>query len=281
MDWRRFSTASFLMSGMLLAATIADADAEDVTDPVTGHPGVTYEQILRQAMPGLKVGADKTWDSGAIDHLRDIAGKASGSASLSFGSLDVLRVREAGHRRLLVLTDESSGDGGFSAVLMAFDDEAKVPRLLDKMDVGQDRLTGLGHPFAIAADTDAFLVDNEHDNSNQSYTLTSPLYMRGGRLHVVTTLFTYGERLCGLQETQELRTSAQPDAGRRYWAIATKVIRIVRHPDEDCERDPHAPRAGTSVYTDRYRWNEAKQAFKPVTGAVGRLSDASFKRATN
>jgi hypothetical protein len=277
MVWRRSSTALLVTGGMLLARV---AHAEDVTDAVAGHSGVTYAQLLRQALPELKAGADKTWDSGPIAHLRDIDGKASEADGLTFGSLDVLHVREGGHRRLLLLTDEASGEGGFSALLLAFDDEAQVPRLLDKMDVGQDRLTGMGRVFDIGGGTEAFLVDNEHDNSNQSYTLTTPLYMRGGRLRTVATLFTYGERLCGVQETQELRVSARQEPGRRYRSIAVKVIRVVKHPEEDCEPGPHAPKAGTRVYSDLYRWDEGKQAFRPVTRAVERLSDASFKRAT-
>lgn len=269
--------------GLALAAWCAlglAARAEDVTDPAPGHPGVTYQQLLRQAMPKLAKGDGDTWNAGAIPGLRDASGKAETLSDLSFDSLDVQTAQEGGHRRLLVLTDGNQSDEGFAAVLMVFDDEPATPKLLDKMDVGQDQMVILGDPFPIAAGSDAFLIDNTHTDSGESYDLTSPFYLQDGKLHIVTTLFTSNVQECGYQGAQDIKVGVAPAPGARFNSLTVRISDVMKRTDEDCDPAPKVA-VRDRVYTDTYRWSEAKQAFVAVSGAVERISDATFKRATS
>ncbi|HEY4941386.1 MAG TPA: hypothetical protein VII56_08150 [Rhizomicrobium sp.] len=162
-------SAVFFATLFCLAASPAIADA--VTDPVPGHPGITFEILLKQVMPDLAGDKDGTW-TGTVAALRGTDDKPGVDTQLAFGDVSALAVTEGGRKRLLILTGDSRSDSGFDAVLAAFDDTGPRPRFLDDMDVGGDRFVMSGSPplLAIASGTDAFIVNSNHFNSNQNYT---------------------------------------------------------------------------------------------------------------
>ena len=62
---------------MLLAAVLAGpAMAAAPDDEVPGHPGITYEALLRQAMPDLARDGEE-WTATEIPGLRYLSGEAS------------------------------------------------------------------------------------------------------------------------------------------------------------------------------------------------------------
>jgi len=75
--------------------------------------GLTYETLLKLAMPDLAKGEDGRWSAGSILNLRDLDGKAVTDLSLSFGSVDALTIKEGGHPRFVLLTDDTVAQGGF------------------------------------------------------------------------------------------------------------------------------------------------------------------------
>src|SRR4029077_1531278 len=122
------------------------------------------------------------WDSGPVRHFRGLDGKPVDELEISFKSVDATTVREDGHRRVLLMTQENSGGSGFDAVLAAYDLDAKTPRLLDHVDAGRDQWNGISSTLIpLSATTDAFIAFSSHSNSNQSYELVTPLFLRKGK----------------------------------------------------------------------------------------------------
>jgi hypothetical protein len=124
------------LAAVLIAGSAARA--AELSAVVPGHPGVTYGTLLKQVMPGMQKNAAGGWDSGPVKHLRDLDGKPLQELEISFNGVDATTVREDGHKRLLLMTDENSSGSGFDAVLAAYDLDAKTPKLLDYVDAGRD-----------------------------------------------------------------------------------------------------------------------------------------------
>src|ERR1017187_8714932 len=89
----------------LLSSSIP-ATAADLSDPVPGHPGVTYEMLLKQVVPDLTKDKDGLWTSSNVPHLRGTDGKTDSETDLAFKDIETLTVKEAGRQRLLLLTGD-------------------------------------------------------------------------------------------------------------------------------------------------------------------------------
>ncbi|HJW39777.1 MAG TPA: hypothetical protein VJ476_00960 [Rhizomicrobium sp.] len=254
-------------------ALVPAAHAEDVTDAVPGHPGVTYETLLRQAMPDLAKSTDGHWTSSKLMRLRGLDGKPETDADLAFDDITPIKLREGGHERLAVLTGDSQTGSGFSAVLAVFDAAPATPKLLDYMDVGGDRFVGLGSPktLAIAADSDAVIVDNNHFNSNQNYSQDTILYLDRGRLRVAFTQFTLNSGFCGYEERQVPVYSVHDVKGSKYRAISVSVTQTVTRSDETCDEGTKILKASKHTYTDVYSWDAKKNDFVTHTNAMKAL----------
>jgi hypothetical protein len=272
-NWVALTSRAMTIIGLVWVAT--PAFAEDPGDAVPGHPGVTYAKLLKQIAPDLSKDENGVWTLSGIKHFRGMApSKDPLSEAISFSSLSVLRVREDGHNRLLLFSGDSAGDSGFDTLLAAYDDGAKVPKLIDYMNVGGDRFNDIGHKMPLAANTDMFLVSSSHDNSNQSYELDTPMFLHGGKFQSVTTLFAFGNAFCAYKETQSPAYATKP--GSPYYALTISVTVEITHNDVDgCSDEKKPPKAGKKVFSDIYRWNGKE--FAPTTKAVERLSDANWK----
>jgi len=258
----------------------------DMTDVVPGHPGVTYEMLLRQALPGLKKNDDGTWDSGPIRHFRDLEGKPAQSEDtpprdleIAFGSILVATVREDGRKRLLVLTDNNSGGTGFDAVLAAFDDSTKTPKLLDYVDAGRDKDNFVDPSVELAPGTQAFIAYSAHTNSSQGYEMVTPMVLRGGKFHEIASLFIYNVGACSYDRHEDIAFSARDDKGSPYRALVGAVTTEVKPGEPDCGDDQKPPKHSKTVVTDTWRWDAKKNDFVAATGALDKLSEKNWKDA--
>ncbi|HXC54067.1 MAG TPA: hypothetical protein VNU97_02115 [Rhizomicrobium sp.] len=272
---------SSLAAAVLLAAATA-AEAADITDVVPGHPGVTYERLLKQVVPTLARDKDGNWTALDVANLRGTDGKLETDTDLAFNSVSALAIKDGGRKRLVLLTGDSQADGSFAAILAVYDDTTPVPKLVDAMDVGGDRFVSFSSPatLAIAADSDAVLVNNNHFNSNQNYSIDTVLFLAGGKLRVALSLFTLNDGACGYERRQVPAYAVHPDGRAKYRALAVSVTQTTTRTDETCDAGTTRPRAGSRVYADAYRWDDRKGAFVPQTGVVEKLSAQSWKTAT-
>src|SRR5262249_5454787 len=219
---RRFAAMRRSSCAALAAVLIAGsaARAAELSDEVPGHPGVTYGALLKQVMPDMQKNADGGWDSGPVKHFRDLGGKPVQELEISFKSVDVTTVREDGHERLLLMTGENSGGSGFDAALAAYGLDAQTPKILGSVAPGRDRWNGISSKLVpLSATTDAFIVFSSHANSNQSYEMVTPLFLRSGRFHEITSLFIYGEGMCSYDRRQEASYATRPDKRPEYNAF--------------------------------------------------------------
>ena len=257
------------------------AQAAELSDEVPGHPGVTYGALLKQVMPGMQENADGGWDSGPVKHFRDLDGKRVQELEISFKSVAATTVREDGHKRLLLMTDENSGGSGFDAVLAAYDLEAKTPKLLDFVDAGRDQWNGISSTLVpLSGTTDAFIAFSSHGNSNQSYELVTPLFLRGGKFHAIASLFVYGEGMCSYDRRQEASYATRPDKGSEYNAFVITFTIETKPGESDCGHGQKPPKYSKTTVSDTWRWNAKKGAFVATTGALDKLSEKNFKIAT-
>ena len=267
---------------VLAAVLIAWSAAEsaELSDAVPGHPGVTYGALLKQVMPGMQKKAHGGWDSGPVKHVRDLDGKPVKELAISFKSVDATTVREDGHKRLLLMTQENSGGSGFDAVLAAYDLDAKTPRFLDHVDAGRDQWNGISSTLIpLSAATDAFIVFSSHSNSNQSYEMVTPLFLRRGRFHEIASLFVYGERMCSYDRRQEARYATRPDKGAQYNAFVMTFTIETTPGESDCGEGQRPPPYSKTAVSDTWRWNAKQGAFVATTGVLDKLSEKNFKIA--
>src|SRR5262245_129664 len=274
---RRSSCAA--LAAVLMAGSAARAD--ELSDVVPGHPGVTYGALLKQVMPAMQKNTDGGWDSGPVTHFRDLDGKPVQELEISFKSVEATTVREEGHKRLLLMTDEDSGGSGFDAVLAAYDLDARTPKLLDHVDAGRDRWNGISSRIVpLSATTDAFIAFSGHSNSNQSYELVTPMFLRSGKFHTITSLFVYGEGMCSYDRRQEASYATRPDKGAEYDAFVITFTIDTRPGESDCGERQKPPQYSKTTVSDTWRWNARKGAFVATTGTLDKLSERNFKLAT-
>lgn len=259
------------------------ASAEALTEEVPGHAGVSYADLMKQVVPDLAEQKDGSWKGLNVPALNDIAGQPDQndfSQGFAFGAVDVLKVKEAGKSRILLLTGDSRADS-FAQILAVFDDAPSMPVLLAAADAGSDRLVGFANPstLPLSADTDLFLVENEHNNSDQSYVGTAALFLLDGKLKLAASVFTFGERLCTHQMTETPEFKTVLDAHARYRAIVATVTQETTPSDLECGNDDvKRPKAGTRVYRDVFHWDGAKREYRSRTDALGRLAEEDEKR---
>ncbi|HEX3406000.1 MAG TPA: hypothetical protein VHS81_02085, partial [Caulobacteraceae bacterium] len=134
----------------MLAASPAFAGEDglmDAGDAVPGHPGMTYADLVRQAVPDLALNNDDHQVEGHFKspprHLagEDEQGDPSEPAVLS--SIEDKRILVGGKKRIVLLADLGGKEGRVEglALLMLFDDTGSSPKLLDAADVGIDKDT--------------------------------------------------------------------------------------------------------------------------------------------
>jgi hypothetical protein len=262
------------MAGALaLAATalgypltgLAAPDLPEATGAVAGHPGVTYLDLLRQAIPDLAMNAADKQVEGHLTSLRHIMGKDAGGDPPDPVTVDFLEVRHikaGGRPRLVVLVNLGQAeDSAQSTTLMALYDDAPQPKLLDALDVGVDKDTGFNDKpsqIALGPGDDALVTYSEHSNSNQSYQARLVIFVRGDRLRLIDDIFVLSDNACGYQRDETPVFATRP--GAPYATLEVTVTERLKRLDEDCG-DQGVPAPYVRTYRASYRWDAAKGAF--------------------
>jgi hypothetical protein len=266
-----------LIAWLAALAPAAAAPAADLTDAVPGHPGLTAFDIARLVVTDLRAGPD-----GATGHkvvaFRHIEGKdglapPEDPVQLGVPPVDMAAVPGRADR-LLALIDLGASDGNVEEAevlaLVGFD---PTPKLLDVVEVGNDRWTGMDtdHMPLLAPGSPLIVVDSGHSNSNESYASTDLIFLDGDRFRLIDTLFTFNESFCAFDRTEE--STYRPIAGPgAYRALEVSVKETVKLTGEDGCSDQKPPPAGVHVYAGVYRWDAAKRRFVVHSRALDRLA---------
>jgi len=246
----------------LICLTPVSAADLKLTDTVPGHAGLTYEALVRMAMPALAVEGG-TARAGAQVTLRTLGGDESFlPADFAFDSVDALEISSDGKPYLLLLAP--SEDGGFSALLAAYD-MSGAPRLVDAVDGGMDRMLAFGDRVDLGGAV-AFTLVGSHYNAGESYVSTDIGFVHAGRLTPIASQLAFGLQVCSYQMEQTLSLTAADDPPAPYRAVSVAVTQAVTPTGEACGEDsPLPPPANTATYTDVYRWDPAAGAYATAT----------------
>ena len=251
-------------------------------DPVPGHPGVTYLDLVKQAVPSLAQGPG---DHGAITgHLpapppRHLAGKTFEGDTpdpVTLGWMQDERIVSGGQKRIVILADlgPDPDRAQSQTLLLLFTDDAK-PRLLDVADAGIDRDTEFDErtpKLPLGPGDDALVTVSEHGAADISYDGRLVLFARRDRLQLIARVFVINARGCGWRQEQSLTLSTRPDPGRRYAGVDLAVRhRMKRVAEEGCGDQGPAP--ATGLYEAGYRWDDGLGRFTTSSTALQRLEE--------
>ena len=257
------------------------AGATELGEKVPSHPGLTYFDLMKLVVTDLAL---DTKSGHALVQFRHIEGKSSKTGvpdEPSIESLDVMPI-PGDRSRLMVLADLGHTDEDVADVallcLFALDPS---PKLLDVVEVGNDRLTGFQSkaPLMLASGAPLILIWSGHSNSNQSYQITEMIFVRHERFSLIDSLFLFGESFCAFERTQTSSFATLPDRGP-YRAVHVAVLQVTKRSGEDCGHDK-APIPGRKTYQATYRWDARKQDFVAGSHELDKLSKVNWQRATS
>ena len=285
MRWRRWGLLTAVLAALGHAAP-AGAAVLKPTDHVPGHPGLTYADLIRQAVPDL---AQNDADGQPEGHLaktpRHIAGadyQGDPPDSVTVGSVEDQRIRIGGQQRIVLLVDLGPKPDRVEglALLMLFTDEAH-PKLLDDADVGIDKDSALAERavLPLGPGDDALVTYSEHDDADLTmggYVLISPI---GDRLRMIQMFGVTSINACGWSDIEGVKFSTSPDPGRAYRKIEAQVSSRFRRTDPSCGASD-VPKAHSIVLSAAYRWNAAAHRFETNSNIAARwkaYNDQVFK----
>jgi len=266
---------------LLGACSPAGAESASILEPVPGHPEMRWFDLLASVVPGLQLEGDRAVGEAVVD-IPHIAGEGylndAGPTSFDLRSVSFEMIEAEGRERLLVLASlgGTEFDVAGTEVLALFEADLTY---LDAVQVGFDRFTGFREPPAvrIGPDDEAVMVDSSHFNSSQNYSNSTLLFVRDGKLQLVDTVFTFGDRGCNFAQQQTLSVIADENGEGEYWPITAKVVEI-RTVSNECEEaetvDPPFSRAVSVTYT----WSTSLGGYVADSEALAELAQQTSER---
>jgi hypothetical protein len=243
----------------------------DLDDRVAGARGVTYFDLMKQVVTDLD--SDQSGDKAEptahqIVNYRHIEGKdakTDPAGPVAVDSLDALAIRADGKTRLALLADLGESDGNVAEfVLLALFDMTAAPKLLDVVEVGNDRMTGFAdRPLArLSADADLIRIDSDHSNADEDFVDTEFIFVRDGLFRLVDAISTFDIKTCTFALSQLPAVTTLPDRGRRYRRIIVTVREKVKLQDDvaGCS-ETKLPHAFVRLFRATYRWDAHRRDF--------------------
>lgn len=277
---------------LLLAPSVARADDDDGFDtPVDPASKVTYRDLLRLVFPD----AHKDAETGATVYgttaipVRDLTPSGEPDEPedvVGVGACVGQRVPDGPAFRFVLYVEIKGPDVNTNAptdqegALVAVFDDGPAPKLLDLVEVQEDRFVdfGWGGKLArIGPRTRAFTVYGSHHNSSQGYESQSVLYVHDGRVKRAASVYLLSWRTCAEEVTESMTMRLRPRRGSLLSDVVVTVKLVRRHMRSDC--DTARSRPTVRRYTGTYRWNAAKREYVDAGGTlevVDKLNATSY-----
>ena len=268
----------------LLLVCVDGAAAKPVLFPEPAQPvrpgaDRTYADLVALVVPGVVVNGEK-YSGGDVIAVRNIAG--GDLEDIEPESMEALRVaavpvRSGGQDRMALLLDFGRGkyDAGFA--ILALFDVADKPRLLDAANVATSRHTSFFDTvrLSVGAGDDLLMTRSAHFNSSQGYTTVALIHVRNDRLEPVDSIFTFDEKTCAFERTQQLDIR---QAGGEPFASITAIVTVVTATAEERCNASTVPEPGTRTITVTYRWDAVARRYVPDSDAFDVLARENEKR---
>jgi hypothetical protein len=262
----------------LTSVALAAAAAKDDTGfagAVPGLAGKTWVEILSQIFPDIVVTERGYASATEVIDLRSI-GPGDDSwvkcgDEIKFLDRDARPVRLSGQDYVIVtvtIEDDCVGPIGL------FDAAGK---LVDAVNIRGDQHVSFSGDYVRPLGSDAALVTASvwHDNSGQSYDITSLVLAKPGGFSVIGEVLAFGSRDCRSQFTEEAKIDPAPGTGPMLW-IDGAVTRRAQRLAADCETKT-GPESKTT-FSGYWRWNAKKSAYEPHTRELDLLDKWNEKR---
>ena len=238
------------------------------TDAAPDHPGMTYLDLVRLAVPGLAMNAADHQIEGRLAATpRHLAGKdfeAAPPDPVVLGFMPARALLVGGTRRLLVFADLGAPPDSVAstALLMLFDD-GPTPRLLDAADVSLDQDSEFADAplLQLGPGDQAVVTYGEHDDADLTmggYMIVSAI---GNRLRMVGKVAVTSEKLCSWTGVETPTFTTAPDPGRPYRRIELTLKAVFTHAHEEGCNDEKHPKAGVLTFRARYRWDPGRRVY--------------------
>jgi hypothetical protein len=282
---KRTATTALLVTAWLLSLTAyGRAGLVEPSDPVAGHSGLTYFDLMKMVVTDLapeRKGGEAT--AHQIVNYRHIEGKdaktvPAGGVAIQY--LMPLEIHSDGKARLALMADLGPSDEAVAEfVLLALFDISGKPKLLDVVEVGTDRLTGFADTplLPLGHGTDLIWIDSDHFNSDEDFVKTELIFVRNSRFHLIDAVYTYNAKSCTYQLTEWPVVKTLADPARRHRRIVLTIPeKVALQHDADCG-DEKAPDPFVRTFYARYRWNAHRRAFVTTSSTLEKLGKENDK----
>lgn len=268
------SLAAILVFALPLAAKAEEPQTEQV---FLASADVHWIDYIRLFARGTRK-ADGAWRADGLIAMRHIGGADQINEAPKDFALDLVnavRVMSGGKERLALLLDLGGAmESAEGFAVLALIDPAKRPRLLDIANVAYDRDTGFAQPAMLRiGDSDILLAVSRHNNSSQGYRTSAMIDLRGDRLTLIDTIFTFDDVGCGIERRQKPTFAI---AGAR--AVRVSVTEAARRVGARCAGDKKPARAGTRTVGVTYRLDSKSGRFQADSDALRKFAEESESR---
>jgi hypothetical protein len=253
----------------------------DAGDGVPGDAGLTYLDLVRQAVPDLALNPDDHRVEGhlATPPRRLSGGTPDGAAPdhVELGAMEAVRIRSGGKPRLVLLADLGPDPDHPLSALLLFDDSGPSATLLDVVDVGLDRFTTLHDqpPLRIGAGDDALVTYSEHETDDQAFASRMLVFVQSDRFQLIDRFALLADSGCNWSRTETPVFSTHPLAGSPFAEIDVTVTETLLSRTDACG---HAPKPINSTFLASWRWDPATAAFVADRGALDDLAKLNATR---
>ncbi|UVK43389.1 hypothetical protein BPNPMPFG_005181 [Mesorhizobium sp. AR07] len=276
----------FFLALILLPFLWTTAGAQAVSFPDLGSalPGLkdfTYLDLAKMVIPDLAADKDGFYRGGLPIEMRHIEGPDSGGSppeTTGFSSASVLAIKAGGKDRLTMLFDlGDSPDSAEGYAVLALYDITGKPKLLDAVNVANDRSTSFREPgkLSVGKNDDVLIVMSSHFNSSQNYVITPLIMVRDDKFELIDMIYTFDENLCAYSRKQDVSFQTIAD-GQPFAAIKVTVTDATMPNGESCDDTP--PVASSQEISVAYRWDTKASRYAKDSDALDKLAGENAKR---
>jgi hypothetical protein len=275
-------SAAPLLAGLIGLSCAGAAVADEIGDPVPGHPNLIYADLMQRVVPDLEIGGQGGGSGRRVVRFQHIHGRdayAEPESQIVLGPIQPMTI-PGDPSHIVLLADLGPSDGNVAdAVVLALFSVNGRPRLLDVVEVGEDRFVDLRQPrpAMLGRGAPLILVDSAHDNSNESYRWTDMVTIDRGRFRLIGSVSTFGDQACAYKRTQEPSFGVSSAAsGHRTVSVRVREQTDLTHADCDARED--IPRAGVRTFQGRYVWDARRGRYVAHDADLDRLAEENRAR---
>jgi hypothetical protein len=279
--------AAALAWALSIATCLAQPDnmirgsTENLAAAVPGRSGLTWREALKVLLPDAHPDAAGAIEATKIAKARrlDSDDEVAADGPFHITWLSARDVVEGGRPRLLVLAEvDQSLSGTPGSALLALIDMAPQPRLLDLVDVGDDRENYLdaGPAAKIGANSDLIMISSAHVNAGEEMLIRKALFVDNDHFVVIASVFLQSLKVCGYDRTQTVDFAVRANPEAEFGSLELAVTERAKRIPEDCNPQPRG-KAGVTTWRATFAWNPNKRIFATKSRALAELAKHNEK----